>query len=63
MESYLMETSMLDFSAPAIENLIERRVPKATLIKLSVVVLSWKGKCGFSSCPRTGFSHQRYRRR
>ena len=25
MESYLMETSMLDFSAPAIENLIERR--------------------------------------
>ena len=25
MERYLMETSMLDFSAPAIENLIERR--------------------------------------
>ena len=25
MERYLTETSMLDFSAPAIENLIERR--------------------------------------
>ena len=63
MERYLTETSMLDFSAPAIENLIERRVPEATLIKLSVAVPSWKGKCGFSSCPRTEFSHQRYRRR